>query len=368
MTAAYDFYYNVDSNRVLGSPEFPSFTVSAIDIDDQGGLEPTDATTLSLEIQQGFLRNTLQVEVEIVGVGSDGSLLVEAGEFSGSAPAAIAVLLPQPGDILYLTDTPDLNGSNLDDLGVFDVEDPSIPTDQEFTCSEGQTGGFVVGTVTASDNEAVTGFAIASGNQNGFFAIDAAGEISLTAAGAAAAAASNDFETGPNSFSLTVETMDAAGNMGTGVVNVLVTDVDEMPQILGTNRADVLFGSRDGETIDGRGGSDFIFGGKGDDVILGGRGRDFLTGGTGDDQITGGIGKDVIVGGRGDDLFVLTEGRGRDLILDFEQGQDKFGLQSGLTFDDLSFAGNRILLGSDLLAVAYDFQTSQLTADDFLLI
>ncbi|MBA4466407.1 hypothetical protein FHK98_13115, partial [Cylindrospermopsis raciborskii CS-506_A] len=85
-----------------------------------------------------------------------------------------------------------------------DVDDtaPVVNANQTFSYAEGKTANFQVGTVTATDAVGVTSFAIASGNNSGFFAISNSGVITLTAAGAAASAASNDFETNPNTFTL----------------------------------------------------------------------------------------------------------------------------------------------------------------------
>ncbi|MEL0169401.1 MAG: cadherin repeat domain-containing protein, partial [Pseudomonadaceae bacterium] len=110
---------------------------------------------------------------------------------------------------------------------------PTITGGQAFTYAENQSSGYEIGTVAASDNVDVTGFEIVSGNDNGYFAIDADGKITLTAAGAAAAA--NDYESLPNGFTLNVRARDAAGNWSTGVdVSITVTDLDEVaPTITG---------------------------------------------------------------------------------------------------------------------------------------
>ena len=85
--------------------------------------------------------------------------------------------------------------------------------------------------MVASDDVAVTGYQFGNGTQlsdNGFFAINNSGVITLTAAGAAAAAESNDFETGANSFTLDVVALDAAGNASAPTaVTVNVTDLDD---------------------------------------------------------------------------------------------------------------------------------------------
>lgn len=115
--------------------------------------------------------------------------------------------------------TPVLNG---------DTTAPVV-TAATISYAENKAAGATLGTVVATDAVGVTGFNIASGNDSGFFAISSTGAVSLTAAGAAAATASNDFETTPNSFTLGVTAMDAAGNTSTAANIVLnVTDVDEV--------------------------------------------------------------------------------------------------------------------------------------------
>ena len=55
-----------------------------------------------------------------------------------------------------------------------------------------------------------------------------------------------------------------------------------------------------------------------------------------------------------------------DTITDFELGTDFIGLADGLSFNDLTFAGNRIDFGSETLAVLTGVNTSDLTAADFV--
>lgn len=108
-----------------------------------------------------------------------------------------------------------------------------VVTAAAFTYAENQAADYVVGTVVATDAVGVTAFEIKTGNTAGYFAIDATGKITLTAAGAAAAAASNDFETTPNAFTLGVVAKDAAGNVSTATnVTVNVTDVDDVAPAL----------------------------------------------------------------------------------------------------------------------------------------
>ena len=50
------------------------------------------------------------------------------------------------------------------------------------------------------------------------------------------------------------------------------------------------------------------------------------------------------------------------------QGVDKIGLANGLTFADLTFAGNEIQFGSETLATLTGIQTTALTEVDFVLV
>lgn len=97
--------------------------------------------------------------------------------------------------------------------------------------AENQTAaGVTLGTVAATDvGGSVASFAITpASNPNGFFAINNLGQISLTTAGIAAGAASNDFETLPNSVTLGVTATDAIGNTS-AATNVIIgeTNVDD---------------------------------------------------------------------------------------------------------------------------------------------
>lgn len=109
-----------------------------------------------------------------------------------------------------------------------------VVTAAAFTYAENQAAEYVVGTVVATDAVGVTAFEIKTGNDAGYFAIDATGKITLTAAGAAAATAANDYETAPNAFTLGVVAKDAAGNTSAAAnVTVNVTDVDDVaPQLV----------------------------------------------------------------------------------------------------------------------------------------
>ncbi|NJK37543.1 MAG: DUF839 domain-containing protein [Oscillatoriales cyanobacterium SM2_3_0] len=178
--------------------------------------------------------------------------------------------------------------------------------------------------------------------------------------------------------------------------------------VTGTSRDDVLTGLNVAQTIAGNQGNDTIFGGSsddilrgdnntkgsgakgGDDVIYGGAGNDQIGGKAGNDKLYGDIGNDEIWGDQGDDLidggagndtlhgdsgnlsggadiFVLAVGEGTDTIVDFEIGLDLIGLAGGLTFGDLSFSGNEIAAGTEILAIL-PVETNALSEDNFTLV
>ncbi len=108
--------------------------------------------------------------------------------------------------------------------------------------------------------------------------------------------------------------------------------------IIGTRRADLLFGTDGRDLIDGRGGADTINGFSGNDELLGGRGNDFIDGGEDDDIIEGQQGNDFIFGGDGFDI--IRGGRGADIIFGDDESDFSFG-------DDQLFgnAGNDEIFG-----------------------
>ncbi|MBC8673959.1 cadherin repeat domain-containing protein [Aeromonas hydrophila] len=102
-----------------------------------------------------------------------------------------------------------LNEQNLDDNAP--AFEGTTDGQYSFSYDENSAADSVLGTVSAkdADGEAVT-YSIKSGNDNGWFAIDAkTGVITLTAEGAKAAA--NDFEALANVHRLVVTATEAAG-------------------------------------------------------------------------------------------------------------------------------------------------------------
>lgn len=130
-------------------------------------------------------------------------------------------------------------------------------------------------------------------------------------------------------------------------------------EIVGGNGKDTLSGTVGFDEISGRNGKDKLFGLAGNDTLNGANGKDTLD---------GGLGNDVLTGGRGKDIFVLAAGEGADTITDFSNGRDLIGLSAGLTFAELSFAGNSILVDDtkEILATVTGVDTTTLTASDFI--
>ncbi|MBQ9441976.1 MAG: hypothetical protein IJU55_03090 [Selenomonadaceae bacterium] len=109
--------------------------------------------------------------------------------------------------------------------------------------------------------------------------------------------------------------------------NTLVTingaDVTHDLEIIGNNKANVIFGGTQDDTIDGGAGADRISSGDGNDKLFGGKGNDTLNSGIGDDTLWGGEGNDKLYGGDGDDVFYYNTGEGNDTIFGYESGVDK---------------------------------------------
>lgn len=142
----------------------------------------------------------------------------------------------------------------------------------------------------------------------------------------------------------------------------LIEGNDGKNKISGTSEADEIYGF---------GGKDGIHGNDGDDLIYGGSGNDRIYGDGGDDILYGGLGKDKVYGGTGSDTFVLEANSGRDTIIDFEYGVDRFSLEgSGYAFDDLIITTTRkgtvIKTADGAINVLVKATGFQLDASDFV--
>jgi hypothetical protein len=172
--------------------------------DFAGGTLPTGTVTFAPGVTS-----------QVITVNVSGDTVVELDE-------TFTVSLSNPSNATISTAT--TTGTIRNDDTV-DNTAPVITPNQSFSYREKQVAGYQVGTVAATDNLAVTGYSIISGNPDGFFSINNSGVITLTAAGVAAAA--NDFETAPNSFTLGITARDAAGNTSTAT-NVTTYILNQM--------------------------------------------------------------------------------------------------------------------------------------------
>ena len=102
-----------------------------------------------------------------------------------------------------------------------DLTPPTI-SNQTFSYSENQLSGAVLGTLIYSDNVGVSQIQHTEALGTSYFNISNVGDITLTPAGLAAA--SNDYETSPNSFTATVTLRDGKGNTSSATITLNVTD------------------------------------------------------------------------------------------------------------------------------------------------
>ncbi|MDJ0745530.1 MAG: calcium-binding protein [Xenococcaceae cyanobacterium MO_167.B27] len=133
--------------------------------------------------------------------------------------------------------------------------------------------------------------------------------------------------------------------------------------LIGGTGDDLLIGGNGRDSLIGDTGEDLLIGGKGRDSLAGGIGEDLLIGGKGQDSLIGGAGNDILRGGKGRDTFVIAAGEGTDTILDFRD--DVIELSGGINFNDLTFSGNDIFLGDEVLATLRGIDTNTLTESDF---
>ncbi|PTM97179.1 calcium-binding protein [Mycoplana dimorpha] len=99
----------------------------------------------------------------------------------------------------------------------------------------------------------------------------------------------------------------------------------------GHAQGDKLIGIED---VTGSKYNDVLIGDDGKNVLKGGYGADKLDGGAGNDTLHGGPGKDLLTGGAGADTFAFKSAAeagsdsSRDVITDFQKGQDKIDLSA----------------------------------------
>ena len=196
-------------------------------------------------------------------------------------------------------------------------------------------------------------------------------------------------ESGNKNFTLTDTSL--IGN-GTDILNKI--EIAKITGGIGNNRLNANGTNAIAVTLDGGGGNDTLHGGakddllithdgndrlfgrNGNDTLISGEGDDFLSGANNDDVLTSGAGNDTLYGGNGSDVFMLQSIFGTDMIQDFNDGVDSFGLSGSLSKSDLSItdntAGTATLIedttNNQLLAIINNVSVTDITVDDFMTI
>jgi parallel beta-helix repeat protein len=140
--------------------------------------------------------------------------------------------------------------------------------------------------------------------------------------------------------------------------------------LTGKEGNDWIYGDRANDTLIGNSGNDNLLGGEDHDLLLGGKGSDILLGEAGNDQLSGGAGSNKLTGGAGFDIFTLRQGKGRDIVQDFQNHRDRLNLPNSLGFNHLTFAqvgANTVIQADhDLVAVLTGIRVSQMNSADFI--
>lgn len=162
--------------------------------------------------------------------------------------------------------------------------------------------------------------------------------------------------------------------------STLKTEIDmvysSVRYVLGNNVENlILIGEN---SISGSGNSldNILIGNKGNNLLDGKLGSDLLHGGEGNDYLIGGTGNDTLIGGDGKDIFLfntsLNSTFNKDIILDFESGEDKIQLENAIfkklvkvgTLTSANFVANETGTakdGNDY--IVYNTKTGVLTYD-----
>jgi Ca2+-binding RTX toxin-like protein len=146
----------------------------------------------------------------------------------------------------------------------------------------------------------------------------------------------NDFINGGTGF----DTL--SGNAGFDSIfggsgnDTLNGDADD-DQLFGESGKDTMNGGSQNDRLDGGTQDNILNGDTGNDTLLGAGGADTMNGGAGNDELRGGREFDTMTGGADHDTFVIINGDfgtldpmigfgHRDIITDFQVGQDKIDL------------------------------------------
>ena len=191
-----------------------------------GTVSATDSNTLTYAFETGENSDGFFD----INSSTGAIILTNAGSVSSAASNDYATTPNSFSLIVKVTDLASNTATGTITINVTEVDNTApILVDQSFTYAESQAANYAIGTVSATDSNTLT-YAFETGeNSDGFFAINSStGAITLTNVGSASSAASNDYETTPNSFSLVIKVTDPSSNTTTGTITINVTDVSEI--------------------------------------------------------------------------------------------------------------------------------------------
>lgn len=136
--------------------------------------------------------------------------------------------------------------------------------------------------------------------------------------------------------------VDAFTLAGSALIENAVTG-DGNDTIQGNGEANLFYGMRGNDFLNGRGGDDTLYGGLGNDQLYGQIGRDLLDGGDGNDRLDGGAGDDTMIGGTGNDTY-LVDGAG-DVVTESALGGTDT-VESSVSYTLGAFVENLYLTGA----------------------
>jgi hypothetical protein len=240
----------------------PSYELT-VQVTDNGGL--TDSATVTVSVLSGNRAPTLAdatftvdencedgTEVGTLAASDpdNGDVLTYAitggdgdGIFGmGAASGTITVLddsaldyeaKPSYSLTVTVTDDGGLADTATVTIKLGDVDEPPVIEAATFSVAEDTAADAEVGVLTAGDPEGGTvTYSITGGNSDGAFRIEAEPTPTIYVDDANAL----DYETTPQ-YSLTVSGQDAAGNIGTAIVTINITDANDAPTLADTSFA-----------------------------------------------------------------------------------------------------------------------------------
>jgi len=230
---------------VIISKSQPSF-INILQPQENGIYAPEEIMSITWESN---LEGT--VDINLLRSGNSSIFKVISEEVQNNEGGSFNWTIPQIDQGQYrvqVVSNEDVSVSDITGNFIIGV-DPSIPfieQDQEFSYVEAQEAGFVIGTLSASDDIGIELFEIISGNSQGYFEVSPTGKILLTESGATSPA--NDFEDEPNQFTLSIKAIDGDSNESNPVDVILkVVDSDDQAPIVAEGQS---FTYSEGQPLD----------------------------------------------------------------------------------------------------------------------